>query len=182
MKKMVLSVLCGVAAATYAGLPVRVDLSGREDGIKLEQLETSENLRAFHPDYLKKNKEFVVIANGTAGTTRQFVPYTLSCVPSESGTVKLILKSTASKKDAVSRVLVDGLRVTGAAVVNPSFEELENGAPVGWQGKGVIRSLAADGKNSISVNYREEMSQFIHVTAGKRFTIVFQAREDTEAK
>ena len=181
MKKMALFAVCGIAAA-YAGLPVRIDLSGREDGIRLERIVTSENLKAFHPEYLKKDREQVVIANGAAQTGRQYATYMLSCVPSESGTVRLTLRSTASRSDAVSRVLYDDLKVVGAALVNPSFEELENGSPVGWSGKGRIAADAADGKNGISVNYKEDVSQFMYVTGGQKFTLTFQAREDGGAK
>ena len=182
MKTMALFAVCGIAALTHAGLPVRVDLSGREDGIKLEKIAASDNLTAFHPDYLKVDREQVVIANGAFPTGEKYVAYTLSCVPSESGTVRLTLRAAGSKRDTVSRVLFDDLKLTGAAMVNPSFEELENGVPVGWRGKGRIAAGAADGKNSISVNYQEEASQFIYVTGGRKFTLTFRAKEDGGAK
>ena len=182
MKKAFVGFALCVVAAVSAGLPVRIDLSGREDGIRLECIVTSENLNAFHPEYLKKDREQVVIANGASRTGSRYETYMLSCVPSESGTVRLTLRATASRSDAVSRVRYDDFRITGAALVNPSFEELENGVPVGWSGKGRIEADAADGKNALSVNYKEDASQFIYVTGGRKFTLTFQAREDGGAK
>lgn len=182
MKKAFVGFALCAAAAVCAGVPVRVDLSGREDGIRLERIVASENLRAFHPEYLKKDREQVVIANGASQTGSRYETYTLSCVPSESGTVRLTLRSTASRNDTAARVLFDDLRITGAALVNPSFEELENGVPVGWSGKGRIVADAADGKNALSVNYKEDASQFMYVKGGRKFTLTFQVRADGGAK
>ena len=176
---------CVAASAVfklYSGVPVRIDLSGREDGVRLERFTASENLYAGYADYLKKEREYLFIATDRKAAGREFTTSAVSFVPSDSGTVKLTFRAGNSRKDTVSRVLVDALEVSGGAVVNPSFEAVENARPVGWNGKGRISSDASDGQNSISVNYHEALSQYIHVTGGQRVTIRFKSKSDGAAK
>ena len=182
--KRILTVFAALSAVLelYSGVPVRLDLCGRDDGVKLEQCSVSDNLNGGYAGYLKKDREYMFIATAKRSDRKDFVLYTVSFVPADSGTVKVTFKAGFSSKDSVSRVVVDALEVNGGAAVNTSFEDVEDGLPVGWNGKGRISSDAAAGKNSISVNYRESLSQYIHVVGGQRVTIRFKSRSEGVVK
>lgn len=183
MKKILTVCAAASFAALSAGLPVRVDLNGRQDGVKLEKYAASENMLPGYAAYLKNDKECLLIVNSKRGVGKNYTQYEISFVPGDSGTVMLTFKSASTRKKSDARVLIDNVKVSGASLLNPSFEELDNGSPAAWHGNALLRTAGAgDGKNCISVTHKENIAQKLYVSGGKKVCISFIAAEDNTAK
>lgn len=106
--------------------------------------------------------------------------------PAKSGSVQLSFMGPWEEVTAGSgniykqEVLWDALQVTGATIVNGSFESLSGGVIVGWSGgvsqTGTAALPAVDGSRMARTWHNGSMSRSFNVTAGASVTLQFFAR------
>ena len=173
---------------------VRIDFNGESQGVTLKVNGTSPGAQAKNSEWRKDKAPFWITANFPS-RAEAWGEGSITFTPAASGRVVVILKGPYVRQagGAGARVVwvyFDDLRVTGARLVNPGFEEVQANRPVGWYrpppptGVTLTPELMADldttqpaeGRVCARVWHNSNLSQAIEVTAGQPVTLVFRHR------
>jgi hypothetical protein len=173
---------------------VRIDFNGEAQGVTLKVNGASAGAVAKNSEWRKEKAPFWVTAifpSRAATWSEGSITFT----PAVTGRVVVILKGPYVRQKEIGGARVvwvyfDDLRVTGARLVNPGFEEIQANRPVGWYrppppaGVTLADELMADldttqpaeGRVCARVWHNSNYSQAIDVTAGQPVTLVFRHR------
>lgn len=178
-------ILCGIQLTAedppkpQPPLQCVVDIDGRGTRLELGTPVGNEKINVYTPDWIKgEAASRYLMGFGKNGLTPDFQEYTIGFTPQADGNVDLMLRGSFSLHGVERFVAYDDFKITGATLVNPSFEELEDGRPRGWKTPmaPVIGSdKAPDGKNYLVASQRQGAVQRIMVKKGVPVTLSFKA-------
>ncbi len=172
---------------------VRIDFNGEAQGVALAVNGASPGAMAKNSEWRKDKAEFWITATFPS-RAESWSEGSITFTPSVTGRVVVILKGPYVRQQGAGARVVwvyfDDLRVTGARLVNPGFEEVQGNRPVGWYrpppptGATVTPETMADldatqpaeGKFCARVWHNSNYSQAMDVTAGQPVTLVFRHR------
>ncbi len=108
---------------------------------------------------------------------------TISFTPAEDSSVTLALLGPWNEKGSREEVLYDNIRVTGATLANPSFEEKTDTGFTAWQSDPIpfgqwplVDETSPDGKNIAAAWNNRVLSQTLSTKAGVPVTITLSAK------
>lgn len=176
-KKLLLMLALAAAGAAWGFGEVRVDvIAGNEINdpaapeMRVSRLYVGKPLE-------KKTASFV-----SKPLTSQWKKLEFSFVPAQNGRASITFQIPgSSNKPMMKPVLVDGVSIVGATVVNGGFEEEKNGKPVGWTlgaNAGYLTGESADGGNRC-IQVKDtgcKAYQYFPVKAGEKVTVTFFAK------
>lgn len=172
---------------------VRIDLNGETQGVELSVDAASPGAMAKNSEWRKDKARFWITASFPS-RAEAWTEGSITFTPSVTGRVVVILKGPYVRQPGggarVVWVYFDDLRVTGARLANPGFEEVQGNRPVGWYrpppptGATVTPETMADldatqpaeGKFCARVWHNSNLTQAMDVTAGQPVTLVFRHR------
>lgn len=188
--------ICASAAISCASEAdsVRIDFNGEAQGVVLKLNGTSPGAQAKNSEWRKDKAPFWITATFPS-RAEVWGEGSITFTPATTGRVVVILKGPYVRQEGGDGVRVvwvyfDDLRVTGARLVNPGFEEVQAHRPVGWYrppppaGVTLAPEFLADldttqpaeGRACARVWHNSNYSQAIDVTAGQPVTLVFRHR------
>ena len=189
MKKILLFLVVSVFSFTAfsEALPsrVRIDIDGRKNHIKFDDVNTSGNLKNQRIKWLKETQQGEYLSIESGDLTDQWQKMEFSFIPDKSGAVRLLVRGNWTKKDPVRFVAYDNFTFSGFKSLNPDFEVTKNNTISGWALRDfnmcIAQSNAASGKNYVKCTHDFYIYQNMHVTAGKKATLTFYARSAESA-
>ncbi len=189
MRKLFLllaAVLTGMNVFAASSARVRVEVNGRNFKADFRKVKLSGNWTLKSAKWLNEKERSSHLLMETANNVKgkKWQQYTFSFVPARSGFVEVILRGNYTKKEIVRWIEYDKFQVSGARLLNPSFEHLVNNAIAGWTlyevNMCIDKKDAADGKNFVKCAHDFAVLQEMEVTAGKEVKISFYARAGAE--
>ncbi|MFG0250888.1 MAG: hypothetical protein ACF8OB_18535, partial [Phycisphaeraceae bacterium JB051] len=141
----------------------------------------SATLNLFHPGWLKGDKRQAFLAVTGNDLADQWLDYTFSFTPQDSGEIELALSGRIHKQLDGERAKIytvyDKFQITGAQLKNPDFEQTDDiGGFIAWHSRWGIQPLKTDLGESAKVWVGNELTQSLKVTANTTVTISFKAK------
>ena len=186
MKKMLTLVLSMAAVCCMAQqASIRIDVNGASSKIPLTPIKSAV-LNVGNAASLTEDKDYCLVVTG-GKLDSNWIDFEFSFTPEKDGKVLLVLRGPWYKaQDAkeLSKIWIayDNLTVTGATLINPDFETVnEQGLFDGWEGSpaNMVKGQgdAKSGQNYIKVWHNQSSTQTITVTKGQTVTIKITAKE-----
>ena len=179
MKKILLLIVMLAAGSILEAGGVSIILEGMHYKCKLLQPEGLPVARRLSGE----KKEMYIDFYDATELPLTWKAFSVSFVPEKSGSVIITVSGTYNpKKGMANWTEYDKFEVENGVLMNPSFEQLNTlGEFYVWRyyTKTSLKKDqkdAADGKNYVAVNRSQPARQTIRVTAGKKVTIKFMAR------
>jgi hypothetical protein len=154
---------------------IQVEINGDKNKIELKPGIVPAGVK------LSNDSQYALVCSG-GKVTKDWTDYEFTFTPSQSGIVQFCLRGpNAGTDDNPVWVGYDNVKVSGAALKNPDFEELsENGEFNGWSGNitNMIKEVpdAQTGKNYIRVKYNLPVKQDLTVTQDQPVTVKFSIK------
>ena len=184
---MIPALLCSaVLSAAVTESEVDILIRGTTpDMVALTRGEASPALNVFNPGWFKPDVRPTVLAvRSRTPLDSEWTELFFSFTPSKSGTVSISLggkdiRVKKGEKKPQIFTIYDDFKVTGAKLVNPDFEALDDhGFCIGWKAGGEMRSFDTDRGVSARVWANNRLSQTLTVTEQVPVTITFSVRGD----
>ena len=179
MKKILLLIVMLAAGSILEAGGVSIILEGMHNKCKLLQPEGLPVARRLSGE----KKEMYIDFYDATELPLTWKAFSVSFVPEKSGSVIITVSGTYNpKKGMANWTEYDKFEVENGVLMNPSFEQLNiHGEFYVWRyytktNLKKDQKDAADGKNYVTVNRSQPARQTIRVTAGKKVTIKFMAR------
>lgn len=181
MKKLFLLLLALAVNLTGSAALLRVEFNGQQAVADFSDVTANKLQRGKTPWVKPELRSSHLLFTGKC--SKNWQQFECAFTPRNSGKIRLLLRSNYAAREKVQWVEYDRLEITGAAVKNPSFENLDrSGNITGWRLRQenmlTGRPDAADGKNHIRAGHDFYVMQDVAVTAGKRVTLRFAARSN----
>jgi len=166
-------------AAFAADTAARIDVDGQKTQISLTPGQAPAGGSCTNAGWIKDEvkKKYILMAQSASLKSDDWEVIEFTFTPDKTGMVWVSLSGPWSKPEGADKnvpvwTCFDEIEVTGAAVKNGDFEQVDaNGKPVGWYLQVPELFINENGQKYVKVWHNQRVGQNLNVTAGQEVKI-----------